>query len=680
MAPKEKTGGARKTAIVIGAGIGGVSTAARLAHAGFTVTVVEKNSFTGGRCSLLRSPNNEYRFDQGPSLLLLPRLFHQTFAELDTSLEREGVELVKCEPNYRVWFGDGEEFVLSTDLARMKKEVERWEGTEGYERYLGFLGESHKHYELSVTHVLLRNFTSLASMCRPSFLRHLVALHPFESIWGRASKYFHTERLRRVFTFGSMYMGMSPFDAPGTYSLLQYTELAEGIWYPIGGFHRVVEALVGIGERLGVVYRMGCEVEEIVVRDGGARATGVRLKGGEVLAADVVVNNSDLVYAYTHLLPDGSSKPSTTPEKKKVTPYAESLARREASCSSISFYWGLSQKIPALEAHNIFLADEYRESFDSIFKKHLIPDEPSFYVNVPSRVDGSAAPKGKDSVVVLVPVGHLVDDAMTTSAKQDAANDVPVHSKGNGSTNGEIKHTHSTISATSPPGQSGLQPTTTQDWPAMISLARTTILRTIQQRTGVDIEPLIVHEETNDPQTWKQKFNLDRGAILGLSHSFFNVLSFRPSTRARRGNKWLDGWLDRIGGGGVAGRVSELIGDLGRGRHGNVSGLYMVGASAHPGTGVPICLAGGRLVAEQVLEDLGMVVPWWGRDGDEQEKGKGKVVGGLDEVKRPFDPRAFVGAVVVLLWLAHMWVVTRQGETMGWEMGLLTLGLGVVCW
>jgi phytoene desaturase (3,4-didehydrolycopene-forming) len=149
------------------------------------------------------------------------------------------VDIVQCSPNYNIWFGDGENFQLSTDLATMKTEIEKWEGKDGFERYLAFLDESHKHYELSVTHVLRKNFTSLLSMCRPSFLRHLVALHPFESIYSRASRYFWTERMRRVFTFGSMYMGMSPFDAPGTYSLLQYTELAEGIWYPKGGFHKV---------------------------------------------------------------------------------------------------------------------------------------------------------------------------------------------------------------------------------------------------------------------------------------------------------------------------------------------------------------------------------------------------------------------------------------------------------
>ena len=188
--------------------------------------------------------------------------------------------------------------------------------------------------------------------------------------------------MRRVFTFASMYMGMSPFDAPGTYSLLQYTELAEGIWYPRGGFHKVstpvhvphelpktnihkvVESLVGIGRRHGVEYRMNTGVSQIKLSADGSHATGVILETGEELEADVLVCNADLIYAYNNLLPP--------------SPYGRSLAKREASCSSISFYWGLDRQFPQLSAHNIFLAEDFKDSFNSIFKKHQIPDEPSF--------------------------------------------------------------------------------------------------------------------------------------------------------------------------------------------------------------------------------------------------------------------------------------------------------------
>jgi phytoene desaturase (3,4-didehydrolycopene-forming) len=126
-----KTGKKQPTAIVVGAGVGGVASAARLAHAGFAVTVLEQNDFTGGRCSLIHTESG-HRFDQGPSLLLLPRLFHETYADLGTSMEAEGVKLVRCDPNYHVHFGDGECFTMSPDLVTMKNEIERFEGEEGF--------------------------------------------------------------------------------------------------------------------------------------------------------------------------------------------------------------------------------------------------------------------------------------------------------------------------------------------------------------------------------------------------------------------------------------------------------------------------------------------------------------------------------------------------------------------
>ena len=444
----------------------------------------------------------------------------------------------------------------------MKIEIEKWEGKDGFERYLSYLQEAHRHYELSVTHVLRKNFTSLLSMARPSFLRHVFALHPFESVYRRASMYFRTERLRRVFTFASMYMGMSPFDAPGTYSLLQYTELAEGIWYPTGGFHKVIQGLVDVGNRLGVEYVFNSPISAIQLSADGHTATGVQLENGRKLTADMVVCNADLVYAYNNLLPQSL--------------YAESLATKEQSCSSLSFYWGLDRVVPELKAHNIFLADAYKSSFDSIFKEHSIPDEPSFYVNVPSRVDPSAAPRNCDAVVVLVPIGHLL----------------PGHSNEEDGT---------------PSSE-----TNKQSRELMRKSAREKVLKTIKSRLGVDLEPLIVAEECNDPVTWKSTFNLHQGAILGLSHSFFNVLSFRPKTK-----------------------------------HASIKDLYFVGASTHPGTGVPICLAGAKMVSAQILQDIGMSIPWTA--GGLQAGNTGKGIDRKDSLQGSLSPLAWLLSITLVL-------------------------------
>ncbi|KFH42759.1 Phytoene desaturase-like protein [Hapsidospora chrysogenum ATCC 11550] len=564
-----------KSAIIVGAGAGGVALAARLAKAGLRVTVVEKNDHTGGRCSLIH--HEGHRFDQGPSLFLLPRLFHQTFEDLGTTLPAAGVDLLRCQTNYNVYFHDGERFQHSSDLAAMRTEMERWEGAGGFERWVAWLREGHRHYEISVREVLGKNFVHFWDMVRPSFVATILDMHPFESMWSRAGRYFYTERLRRVFTFATMYMGMSPFDAPATYSLLQYTEFAEGIWYPKGGFHKVVDALVRIGQSFGVEYRLSTPVARVLTSPDGKKATGVLLESGEELSADIVVLNADLVYSYGNLLPRSPAIENRT----------RSLQKKEASCSSISFYWSMKRKIPELSTHNIFLAEEYRESFDAIFDRHTIPDEPSFYVNVPSRVDPTAAPDGCDSVIVLVPVGHL---SRRSKGATPTADDHDADAE-------------------------GLLPTDEQHWDQIVDRARTAVISAIEARAScTGLREAIGHEIVNTPPTWETRFNLDRGAILGLSHNFLNVLWFRPKTRA-----------------------PEL------------GATYFVGASTHPGTGVPIVMAGTRITAEQILGDLGMAVPWSRRDEKVVQGGKvvSEVMDGRSDTWLRFGTEEFI--VLVLL-------------------------------
>jgi phytoene desaturase (3,4-didehydrolycopene-forming) len=169
----------------------------------------------------------------------MPELFEEAFEDLGTSMKAEGVEVLKCDPNYRVWFPDNDCFELSTDFSKMKTKIEAHEGPGGFHKFLSFMQESGKHYELSVQHVLRKNFSSYANIFRPDFFATVFDMHPFESIYGRITRYFKTEKMRRVFTFASMYLGMSPYEAPATYSLLQYTEIAHGIGYPVGGFQSV---------------------------------------------------------------------------------------------------------------------------------------------------------------------------------------------------------------------------------------------------------------------------------------------------------------------------------------------------------------------------------------------------------------------------------------------------------
>lgn len=494
-----------KRAIVIGAGVGGSAVAARLGKLGFDVTVYEKNDFSGGRCSLIRQ--NGHRWDQGPSLYLMPKLFEETFADLGEDIN-DHLELLKCPINYRVYFHDGKLIELSSDIQAVYRQLEKFEGSseDTLMRFLDFLKESHVHYEHSVQMALKTRFASIWDLFKLKYIPELFRMHLYSTVYKRATKYFKTEHMIKAFTFQSMYMGMSPYDSPGPYSLLQYTEIAEGIWYPKGGFHRVVDKLIEIASnKFGVKFNYSAPVRKINV-DGNKKVTGITLESGEVVDADFVVCNADLVFAYNNLLPP--------------TSYGTKLGSKDHTSSSISFYWGLKEKLPKFTVHNVFLAQNYKASFDEIFKGHTLPTQASFYVNVPSRIDPDAAPPGKDTMVILVPTGCMTNE------------------KG-------------------------------ADFDGLVARARAQVIETIEKQMGFEsFESYIETEIVNDPRTWKEKFNLWNGSILGLTHSIPQVLCFRPSLK------------------------SPVF-----------DNLYFVGASTQPGTGVPIVLCGAKLLEDQIVQD-----------------------------------------------------------------------------
>jgi phytoene desaturase len=379
------------TAIIIGAGIGGIATAARLARSGYQVTVLEKNSTPGGRCN--QFTRDGHRFDVGPTLFLMPEVFAETYAALGARMEDE-LDLRRIDPTYYVRFDDGTQLALTSDMNAMDSQLEGIE-PDSFGGLMRYLAEGHLHYHLSLQRFVGRNFYNYLDYFSLQNLPLLFKLKALVKHYDNIGHYFHDPHLKAAFTFQNMYLGLSPYDAPATYSLLQYTEMAGGVWFPMGGLYRVVESLASIAERQGVRFVYDTAVKQIEVE--GKRATGVALSDGARLTADVIVANADLPYVYRELLPDRAA--------------AERLERLKYTCSAIMFYWGVDKMYPQLGMHNVFLSGDYRASFDRIFHDHALPEEPSFYVHAPARTDPSAAPSGQDTLFVLVPVGHLDDHA-----------------------------------------------------------------------------------------------------------------------------------------------------------------------------------------------------------------------------------------------------------------------------
>ncbi len=456
-----------KSVIVIGAGIGGLATSARLARAGYRVTVLEKSDHAGGRADVIDAQG--FRFDAGPTLFLMPDTFRETYRALGERME-DHLDLVRLDPTYRVHFHDGMRLDLTSDMERMRAQLDAIE-PGAFEAFLRFMAEGYRHYQRSLKHFVGRNFLSLLDYFSPANLPLLFRLKALVKHYDNTARYFRDPRLRAAFSFQNMYLGLSPYDAPATFSLLQYTETAEGVWFPRGGLYRVIESLASIAGGHGVTFRYNTPVARIEVESD--RATAVILEDGERLAADVIVANADLPYVYASLLPDDG--------------LAQRMMGKKFTSSALMFYWGVKgAKSSELLHHNVFLADDqYRASFAHIFYDYTLPVEPSFYVNAPSRTDVSFAPEDGDGLMVLVPVGHI-------DAKRP------------------------------------------QDWIALRDRARATVIEKLEALGVKDLSSRIVMEKTIGPPEYLSALNLAKGSAFGLSHNFMQVGYLRPHNRHSR--------------------------------------------------------------------------------------------------------------------------------------------------
>jgi phytoene desaturase len=372
---------------LIGAGVGGLAAAARLAAQGFAVDVYERHDAPGGRCGRLAVQG--YTFDTGPTLLLMPEVLAETFAVCGRRLE-DYLTLQRCDPNYRIHFRDGSDVTFTTELTAMSAELERIE-PGSFRRYLAFLAQGKLQYQTSLDRFVGRNFDHLGQFLTPSSLRGVFAVRAHRRMYPEVGRFFKDPRLRAAMSFQTMYLGISPYESPAVYGLLPYTELAMGIWYPRGGMYQLPLALARLCDELGVGIHYGESVERIDVANG--RARGLVLAGGRRVDADVVLCNADLPWAYRHLL---DPRDTTLPRADKL----------RYTSSAFMLYLGLSRRYPQLLHHNVFFGADYRASFDDIFKRFRVPSDPSFYVNVSSRTDPTLAPAGADGVYVLVPVPH----------------------------------------------------------------------------------------------------------------------------------------------------------------------------------------------------------------------------------------------------------------------------------
>lgn len=374
-----------KPIIIIGAGIGGLSTAVRLAAVGRKVLVLEQNNAVGGKMGQLQ--HDGYRWDTGPSVITMRPVLEELFAAAGRRLE-DYLTLLPVEPLTRYFYPDGTILDATRDLSRMAAQIGALDerDVEGYLAYLAYAARLHRITGPTFIYDEPPSWRSFTRVSPFDALR----IDAWRSMDAAIRSFVRSPHLRQLLGRFATYVGGSPYQAPATLNVIAHVELTGGVWYPQGGIYRIAQALARLAGELGVEIRTGCPVQQIQV--AGNKLQGVVLADGELMAAETVVANVDVATVYQKLLPSHIATPQRLAR----------LTRVEPSCSGFIMLLGVTGSHPQLAHHNIFFSGDYRREFADIFQRGLPPDEPTIYVAITSKTDPTHAPKGAENWFVLV--------------------------------------------------------------------------------------------------------------------------------------------------------------------------------------------------------------------------------------------------------------------------------------
>lgn len=450
-----------KEVIIIGAGPGGLASAILLAASGLRVRVFERLPFVGGRTSTIEAQG--YTFDLGPTFFLYPRVLREIFAYAGGRLEDE-VALTRLDPQYRLVFGAGGELRCTPDVAAMERQIAAIAPADA-PNFGRFLAENRVKLDAMMP-CLQQPFLGWTDLLSLRLLKMLPLIRPHQSVDTYLGRFFRDPRIRLAFSFQSKYLGMSPFRCPSLFSILSFLEYEHGVFHPTGGCGAVTRGMARFAEQLGVEIRLNEPVEEVLF--SGRRATGIRTASG-THHADALVMNADFARAMEKLVPDARRRRWADAK----------LAKKKYSCSTFMLYLGYEGTFDQAH-HNIFISPDYARNLDEIENRHVLSEDPSFYIQNPTVTDPAMAPAGHSALYLLAPVSHQ----------------------------------HANI-----------------DWSREKAGFRARLLRQAA-RAGFDLDPAkIRYERVITPDDWDQKYEIHRGATFNLAHSLDQMLHLRPRNR-----------------------------------------------------------------------------------------------------------------------------------------------------
>jgi phytoene desaturase len=416
----------RKKAIVIGSGIGGIACAMRLQSLGFDTRIVEALDSPGGRAYVRRAGG--FVFDMGPTVLTVPHLIEELFSlEQDQAMLGEPdfpahvlgddkrivsgisggpntsryVEIIPILPFYRIYFDDNTFFDYDADPVRVREQIARLapEDLQGYEDFHEAARAIFNRGFLELGYTYFGNVGQMLGVV-PDLLK-LGAVQPLFSL---IKKYFKSDKMRQVFSFEPLLVGGNPMKVPAIYAMIHFVEKTWGIHFARGGTGALVSAMIRKLEDMGGALQLNAQVASIdVVKRGGKRvATGVTLKSGEVLAADVVVSNADYATTYMKLIDKA--------HRRINRDFVVKFRKQSMSLMVIYFGYKRAEGDPDLQHHNIILGPRYEELLTDIFERKILGPDFSQYLHIPTLTDPSLAPEGYHAAYTLIPVPNNQSD------------------------------------------------------------------------------------------------------------------------------------------------------------------------------------------------------------------------------------------------------------------------------
>ncbi|MCY4305422.1 MAG: phytoene desaturase [Aestuariivita sp.] len=491
------------SAIVIGAGLGGLAAAMRLGAKGYRVTVFDKLDVPGGRGSAIWQDG--HRFDLGPTIVTVPQVLRDLWTACGRDFDAE-VELKALDPYYEIRWMDGSRFVARKDKDHMLKEVQRISpnDTKGYQQ---FLRDGEVRYLFGFENVGRRSMHKLWDLIK--ILPTFAWLRADQSVYTLAAKRVKDERLRMALSFHPLFIGGDPFRVTSMYALVNHLETQFGVYYAMGGVVKLAQTMVDVITSQGGIVKMHSEVDEIIVES--KKAVGVKLRGGEPNYANVIVSNADVGHTYEYLLRNKA--------KRRWT--GKKLRRKRWSMGLFVWYFGTKGTRTLwndVGHHTILNGKSYRELVDEIFIKGVLSEDMSLYIHRPSITDPTVAPDGDDTFYVLSPVPHL-----------GHANPI--------------------------------------DWKTHEEVYRQRVQDMLEANLLPDLSKHIYTSTVFTPKTFHDRYHSYFGSGFSVEPRIFQSAWFRPHN------------------------VSEEF-----------ANLYLVGASTHPGAGLPGVISSAEVFADVVPE------------------------------------------------------------------------------